>query len=1078
MIRPHVPFSARYVDYGKVFVPNGALDFSTLAYSDDDTSRFGPQLFNRGLVFPETSPFGKQVGSITAALLMFEGGYLFSLVQRRREGELSTDPRTDRPFNQVRFVILKREMIEEAFAARAALYSGLAEMARDAGALVWLRDYTTGGAQQPWSPSVERLDAVAPNVEAVRFVVNALVTAAGQGAAAQPISVPLPPGGDLLERLRLVEAVQYWVMPRLGVISFALDYVSIQNVTLRLFPLPSDAPAPLPPERVFMPGEGDGRFTHDYFSAVSGLEHEALYDPALPALLALPIDPAEAVGLFKVEKQAEPFAGADAQRLYLELGQLGERRAGLLRRVPRDELLALLRDPALAPNLRLDLLQAAFESAHCLLVHYAPAHLAVPRPARDDERVRSLLRASLAKSPEAALDLGTPEEQTELYRDLLLARRAAPAGGRGPVAPAAPLALSTGQTLLEALLLWRRTPELASAMLEVAEQDKSLFGEALAVLDKATDLPGMLWLWRTAGERDVKHYRALIERVVQPAWYPTLAREADTWRELLDEGRASLTTAAPPENGSTEPDAGRLLRSLPRPLVPFVWQACLATAAHDAVFAEWWLFNEAVAVPDQLPALWEALQRLPAGTLPEAGPKLNLMLGRATGLSLLAACTPPGETTADETLYATALRGWLDSGFRSPVGELTLAPEDIVFMVGHLPDSNDILAAIAASPAQAGAMRAMPADAALQWAKAARGARREPYRVEARDMLFARLIELEAPDEALLWHLLVADDGSAPNAMPWPAYAALAGRIGEGADALGLAAESRLRAYLEAVRALENQEAAETFATYLIDLRQVLALLATHSAEPESGVDLMDSLLPLAVFYLRETSAFLRERAAALLRAALQQPAIPGHLHDLPDDVLAYLKENFCKGQAALAPAGHWIDAELLRRHNALRVETPVRMATVQTLSAMAKPVEAAAVPTAAAVMPATLPSVPFVGRPPLKDTGPAIKQADGAAPAAPVGERLAGPPADGAKKTGKRARSMEAPVPLVGQLALPGSGPKKRDGAVWLWVVIVAIIVIILAVLVAAVAYIQSLPTAPAAMALLVLARGSAYLI
>ena len=44
MIRPHVPFPTRYVDYGKVFVPNGALDFSTLAFSDDEVARYGPQL--------------------------------------------------------------------------------------------------------------------------------------------------------------------------------------------------------------------------------------------------------------------------------------------------------------------------------------------------------------------------------------------------------------------------------------------------------------------------------------------------------------------------------------------------------------------------------------------------------------------------------------------------------------------------------------------------------------------------------------------------------------------------------------------------------------------------------------------------------------------------------------------------------------------------------------------------------------------------------------------------------------------------------------------------------------------------
>ena len=71
MIRPHVPLTTRYVDYGKVFVPNGALDFSTLAFSDPEVAPFGPQLFNRGLVFPDSSPFASQIGRLSAALLMF-----------------------------------------------------------------------------------------------------------------------------------------------------------------------------------------------------------------------------------------------------------------------------------------------------------------------------------------------------------------------------------------------------------------------------------------------------------------------------------------------------------------------------------------------------------------------------------------------------------------------------------------------------------------------------------------------------------------------------------------------------------------------------------------------------------------------------------------------------------------------------------------------------------------------------------------------------------------------------------------------------------------------------------------------
>src|SRR5688500_18334512 len=184
MIRPHTPLTARYVDYGKVFVPNGALDFSTLAFSDADVAPYGPQLFNRGLGFPEGSPFANQIGSVSAALLMFEGGYLFALVQRRREGELSRDPRTDRPFNQVRFVVLTREMIEGAFAARAGLYTGLARGAYEPGAKVWLKDYESGGDQRLWSPALERLDPAAPNIDATHFVTNALVSASQRAVGA------------------------------------------------------------------------------------------------------------------------------------------------------------------------------------------------------------------------------------------------------------------------------------------------------------------------------------------------------------------------------------------------------------------------------------------------------------------------------------------------------------------------------------------------------------------------------------------------------------------------------------------------------------------------------------------------------------------------------------------------------------------------------------------------------------------------------------------------------------------------------------------------------------------------------
>jgi hypothetical protein len=1036
MLRLRAPLPTRYVDFGKVFVPNGALDFSTLAASDTDVARFGMQLFNRGLVFPETSPFAAQIGSISAALLMFEGGFLFSLVQRRREGELSADPRTDRPFNQVRFILLSRDMIEQAFAARASLYSSLALAARDPESKVWLHDYTAPVEQLPWAPTLDRLDPEAPSPEAIRFVANALVTAA-EDKKPQPISVPLP-GQNLLEKLRLVEAVQYWLLPKLGVLSFALDYVSIQNVHLRLFALPPDAPAPLPPERVFMPGPALDRFSDEYHTPISRLEHDELYDPALPELLGLHVTTAEAVSLYRVDKQAEPLPGTKALRLYPEIAHLGERRLNLLRRVPPADALELLRQPDLPAELRLDLLRVAFEAAHGLLVLYAPAHLAVPRDARQAEPVRAILRDSLAKSPEASMGVGTPEEQTELFLDLLLARRGPPSTGRGQPPPAPALVLDTGQSLLEALFLWRRTPALAAALDEVVAQDAALFTEVLAVIDQATDLTGLLWLWRSAGQRDLKKYAALLERAVQPAWYLALARDAATWQALLADGRALAMEAHGASVG--EPGPGALLRALPQPLVPFVWQASLATAEHDAAFAEWWLFNEALALPDELPSLWDALQKLPPATLAAASPELNYILGRAEGQSLLRACTPPGATEPNEGLYAAVLRGWLASGFRSPVGELRLGTDDIEFLIGHLPGSNDILAAIAASPAQVAALRGLPPAPALGWARAASGTARQPYRANGKDWLFQRLVDLTGADGDLLWHLQTVDEGSAPPAMPWADYTALVARFG----ALPPAAGSRVATLAKIVGELQNPALPDTFIQNKMDIRHVLALLAAHSPEPAAGADLLDSLMPLTVFHLQETNPELKDLAAALMRSGMQQPDINKRLQSLPENVLSYLRDSLCQGQPALAAPAHWIDAELSRRRNAYRLEVAARAASPRR-GAARPPADVVAAGASPAPAPAAATAAGLGAAPPMSP-GKLNSPPAPPPPGQPVKDAVAG------------SMRQAAPAPLLGQIALPGAAPKKADGAIWLWIAIVVIAVLALAIVIGALVWVQSL--------------------
>jgi hypothetical protein len=371
-----------------------------------------------------------------------------------------------------------------------------------------------------------------------------------------------------------------------------------------------------------------------------------------------------------------------------------------------------------------------------------------------------------------------------------------------------------------------------------------------------------------------------------------------------------------------------------------------------------------------------------------------------------------------------------------------LAPEDVAFLITLLPDSNDILAAIAAAPTQLPAIQALTAERASAWAQAARGERRRPYCHDGQDLLFRRLIELPAADEALLWHLVVEDEGSAAGAMPWAAYLALAARVAERLDAQPGEA-SPLRAYLALARELQNPAAAEAFAQNQIDLRRVLALLANPPAGPEHAGGLVKELLPLAVFHLQETGPALKERAAALLRSVLQRPEVTAQLQALPEPVLVYLRQNFCAGHPALEATGHWIDAELSRRANAYRIEARARPARPK------------------ATAPQVMPSKPFTAADPIPEN-PALAPAQPATlPESPAPPRPAGPPPPPPPSdTNDPQQALDAiPTPVLGQLALPNTAsPRKGDSAILLWIALVAIIVLAIAVVVGAIFYVRSL--------------------
>ena len=102
--------------------------------------------------------------------------------------------------------------------------------------------------------------------------------------------------------------------------------------------------------------------------------------------MALNISTATAVELHKVEKQAQTLTGDARPAPLPRAGAFGRPALQLAAAYPARRGARLLQKLDLPVELRLDLLQVAFDADHGLLWLYAPAHLAVPRAARTDER--------------------------------------------------------------------------------------------------------------------------------------------------------------------------------------------------------------------------------------------------------------------------------------------------------------------------------------------------------------------------------------------------------------------------------------------------------------------------------------------------------------------------------------------------------------------------------------------------------------------------------------------------------------------------------------------------------------------
>lgn len=239
-----------FVEYGKVFIENGATDFQILDNSGDEILRQAGKVrcerfIELGLKFPtpaSKTEFTQRVPNISAGFLPLDrGNYLFVQIQRREEGEYALskkiEPRINRPFNQIRFSLVGDDQLNYYISHGHPLFSSMLyenhdenNLGKDANSL---KDYTEEGSTV--SPIVlqeikqyDLWEKLSKNKLAVQYLVNAILDTK-RNESSLNLGI-LAPNTDWKKRLELIEVVQILVWPLIGPFTFALDDISDNKV--------------------------------------------------------------------------------------------------------------------------------------------------------------------------------------------------------------------------------------------------------------------------------------------------------------------------------------------------------------------------------------------------------------------------------------------------------------------------------------------------------------------------------------------------------------------------------------------------------------------------------------------------------------------------------------------------------------------------------------------------------------------------------------------------------------------------------------------------------------------------------
>ncbi len=249
----------RFVEFGKRFIPYGSSDFIVLASSDSDIEKSVDYFRRAVLQFPKSTSFTDLTGNVSIALIRFQEGFLFVQTQSRREDEVTIDgiePTMHRPFTQIRFSYLSSENLHQLLSRNIAVYTSLLynnPQNNQKHLAFKLPDY--GWFDKNGIQAAEKIEwGNHENTENelrkhgfdkdLRLFVNLLNNRLqDRKDAKRSISVSLlkdfnksfKENFDLYYRLALLQAAQIYLYPKYGVITFALDHITEQVITVKFY---------------------------------------------------------------------------------------------------------------------------------------------------------------------------------------------------------------------------------------------------------------------------------------------------------------------------------------------------------------------------------------------------------------------------------------------------------------------------------------------------------------------------------------------------------------------------------------------------------------------------------------------------------------------------------------------------------------------------------------------------------------------------------------------------------------------------------------------------------------------------